>query len=306
MSKIAKLFGVLAVVAGLAGAPAMPGAVGQGIQFADAKQEVANKIFSEAFKLYENGDLDGALQKFLLGLKIDDNNAAAHFYYAELTIERYMNYGEAIPHYQRAIELGPDTREGIIAAVKLPELIEKHEQQEKYLQAKRARKAQGEQSKEQIMGVLQESLEGGNASAFVGIWQTGKFSNAHTNLAFDKKGNAYYYHYVDSKFCEWRGNYLFDRGVLSIQFNYGNRTCNEYYKKVYWNQRPYDVVLSCDEVGFFETFVLQGSLYTATLICSKKYSFGGEIERLAFLKYCNDPNLQLNRAERDLLKCADP
>lgn len=85
------------------------------VQVADARQDAANQFFKEALKLYRAHDLHGAAEKFALGLQIAPESVAAHFYYGE-TLKGLGQYEEGIRHLKQAKKLGPDTKEGIMAA----------------------------------------------------------------------------------------------------------------------------------------------------------------------------------------------
>jgi len=94
------------------------------LQLADAKSEAADQVFLEAVKLYRAGDLAGAVEQFELGLSIDPNNAAGHFYLAK-TYDGLKRRNDALIHYRKAAELGPGTKEGIIAAATVKSLEKK-------------------------------------------------------------------------------------------------------------------------------------------------------------------------------------
>ena len=86
----------------------------QSLQVADARQDAAKQIFKEALKLLRANDLEGAFWKFELGFGIYPDNAAAHYYMAK-TMQGLGREEEAMSHFKRAAELGPNTKEGIIA-----------------------------------------------------------------------------------------------------------------------------------------------------------------------------------------------
>ena len=74
----------------------------------------AMRLFKKALKLYKAQDLEGASEAFKLGLIIDPKNAVAHYYVAK-TLQGLGRHEEAMAHFRRSAEFGPDTTEGVIA-----------------------------------------------------------------------------------------------------------------------------------------------------------------------------------------------
>ena len=96
------------------------------VQVADARTDAADRFFLKAIKLFRSGDLSGAVAQFELGLSIDPDNPIAHYYFAE-TYAAMKRDSDALKHYEKAVELGPDTTEGVMAAAMLPGLKRKVE-----------------------------------------------------------------------------------------------------------------------------------------------------------------------------------
>lgn len=108
----------LAALVGLGSGPLVSAGERQSvtnIQIADAKSEAADRFFLKAVKLYRAGDLAGAVEQFELGLSIDPDNPVAHYHFAE-TLKDMKRNADALAHYEKAVRLGPDTTEGIMAA----------------------------------------------------------------------------------------------------------------------------------------------------------------------------------------------
>ena len=88
------------------------------VQVADARTDAADRFFLKAIKLFRSGDLSGAVAQFELGLSIDPDNPIAHYHFAE-TYAAMKRDSDALKHYEKAVELGPDTTEGVMAAAML-------------------------------------------------------------------------------------------------------------------------------------------------------------------------------------------
>jgi tetratricopeptide (TPR) repeat protein len=86
---------------------------------ADARRQAAMEVLSQGFKLYQQGDHKGAVERFELALSIDPNVALGHYYMAE-SLKALGRPDEAFAHYEATARLAPDTKEGLIAS-RIPE-----------------------------------------------------------------------------------------------------------------------------------------------------------------------------------------
>lgn len=75
-------------------------------------------VFSEAFRLFQQGDFSAAALRFDDGLKVDPANAAAHFYLAE-TYTRLEKPDLARRHYRLVIDFAPESKESSEARARL-------------------------------------------------------------------------------------------------------------------------------------------------------------------------------------------
>lgn len=85
---------------------------------ASVTQKAANNFFKQAVNLIEQGDLKGALDKFELGMSIDDTNLTAHYFMAE-TLKSFKRHKDAKAHFAKAAKLGPETEHGIMVKANL-------------------------------------------------------------------------------------------------------------------------------------------------------------------------------------------
>ncbi len=143
--------------------------------WADARTDAANQVFAEALYLYQAGDFAGARKQFELGLRIDDKNPRAHYYLAEtlMELDSYDNVELAHNHYMAAIRLGPETKEGILAAAKLPDLEDSLEQRKNLRQEKERRQRIGESR----LDPYSRALEARDFGHFSGVWEPEVYSD---------------------------------------------------------------------------------------------------------------------------------
>ena len=88
---------------------------------AQVSEDAGNEFFSEALSLYQQGEYEGALERFDRGFEVDDSNASAHYYMAE-TLRKLGRLDQAGAHYQKVTQLGPNTVEASLAKEALNEL----------------------------------------------------------------------------------------------------------------------------------------------------------------------------------------
>ena len=83
-----------------------------------AAQEAAAELFGEGFTLYQSGDFDSAQEFFENGLQLDPQNVAA-LYFLGRVLEQRGDYNNAIIRYSAATKHGPQTKNGILAQLRL-------------------------------------------------------------------------------------------------------------------------------------------------------------------------------------------
>lgn len=81
----------------------------------------AQKLFKQAFELFQSGEFDASVISFKKGLDIDPANAVAHFYLAE-TYARQKNPALARRHYELARDFGGNSKEAVLAESRLAAL----------------------------------------------------------------------------------------------------------------------------------------------------------------------------------------
>jgi tetratricopeptide (TPR) repeat protein len=81
----------------------------------DPRRAAAEQLFSEGFQLARTGNHAAAADKYELGLRIMPGSAAGHYYYAQ-SLSAIGRTDDAFAQYQQAAQVGPNTKEGILAA----------------------------------------------------------------------------------------------------------------------------------------------------------------------------------------------
>ena len=82
-------------------------------------QPTAKTLFIAAFELYKSGQFESAINAFERGLVQSPRNGKAHYYLAEC-LTHLGKIDEALVHYERTVEYDPASKEGVLAAAKLP------------------------------------------------------------------------------------------------------------------------------------------------------------------------------------------
>lgn len=88
----------------------------------ESKAKAKDK-FSQAFKLFQEGEFEAAVIRFNQALEIDPANGLGHYYLAE-TYARLNDVEKSMEHYKYTVLFSPDIKEAAIAEVKLSKIKE--------------------------------------------------------------------------------------------------------------------------------------------------------------------------------------
>ena len=158
------------------------------VQVADARTDAADRFFLKAIKLFRSGDLSGAVAQFELGLSIDPDNPIAHYYFAE-TYAAMKRDSDALKHYEKAVELGPDTTEGVMAAAMLPGLkrkVEKANAAQEAIDLDANKETRGALASKHFQDAIKETDNERKVALYSKAIKLKPFA-----AAFNNRGNAY-------------------------------------------------------------------------------------------------------------------
>ena len=82
---------------------------------ADVQKNAAQEVFAEGFAAWQAGKWQEAVDTFKLGLGIYPKSPVAHYYMAK-ALEKLGQTQKAFAHFKVAAKIGPNTKEGVIAA----------------------------------------------------------------------------------------------------------------------------------------------------------------------------------------------